>query len=516
MVPMNDRAPTEPPAIHQVWEPIEAPTDATVQYESTATREFDALADVWRLKRARLEEVEQKALSEFIGRLTRSWAIETGVLERLYDLDEGATKSLVEVGLREELLERETSSLPPAELISILEDHVAAAEMVLALVSDHRPLSKQFLRELHALLMRRQETVEAVTPDGNRLEVAVLRGEFKSQPNNPLRGEGLVHEYAPPEQVLSELDALFSGFEALGDANVVVRAAWLHHRFTQIHPFQDGNGRVARALTNFVFIKANLFPLVVHRYDRVRYIESLEEADAGNLAVLIDFFAEVASKTLLEALAFLQTEEERGASATVEVLFERLAKRYGERITDRQRVLRSVNTLAAELRDAGVQHVYRQARANADRLATSGLNLTVRSQIGGPDQGNDKWWIGQLVELANEFGYWINFAEGQYWFRATLRGAPVQLTMVVSLHHVGHELTGVMRALAFAEFEAAETARERETEPEASWRERIRQNCTPRSFSITWQESVDQSGPDFEQWLNEALLVAIRRWLDLI
>ena len=34
-----------------------------------------------------------------------------------------------------------------------------------------------------------------------------------------------------------------------------VEAAWLHHRFTQIHPFQDGNGRIARALATLIFVK---------------------------------------------------------------------------------------------------------------------------------------------------------------------------------------------------------------------------------------------------------------------
>lgn len=47
-----------------------------------------------------------------------------------------------------------------------------------------------------------------------------------------------------------------------------VEAAWLHHRFTQIHPFQDGNGRIARLLASLVFIKAGWFPLVVTRDDR--------------------------------------------------------------------------------------------------------------------------------------------------------------------------------------------------------------------------------------------------------
>ena len=60
-----------------------------------------------------------------------------------------------------------------------------------------------------------------------------------------------------------------------------VEAAWLHHRFTQIHPFQDGNGRVARALATLVMIRAGWFPLVVTDAGRADYIEALEIADGG-------------------------------------------------------------------------------------------------------------------------------------------------------------------------------------------------------------------------------------------
>jgi Fic family protein len=50
-----------------------------------------------------------------------------------------------------------------------------------------------------------------------------------------------------------------------------VQAAWLHHRFTQIHPFADGNGQVARAIASLVFIEAGWFPLILKRdeLDRV-------------------------------------------------------------------------------------------------------------------------------------------------------------------------------------------------------------------------------------------------------
>lgn len=67
----------------------------------------------------------------------------------------------------------------------------------------------------------------------------------------------------------------------------------MHHAFTQIHPFQDGNGRVARALASIDFIEAGLFPLVVRREDRDVYIEALRSADAGDLGPLVRYFADV-------------------------------------------------------------------------------------------------------------------------------------------------------------------------------------------------------------------------------
>jgi hypothetical protein len=83
---------------------------------------------------------------------------------------------------------------------------------------------------------------------------------------------------------------------------VEVEAAWLHHRFTQIHPYADGNGRVARALTSLVFIKAGWFPLVVTREDRPRYIDALEAADVGGLQSLVSFFIDVQKRALFQAI----------------------------------------------------------------------------------------------------------------------------------------------------------------------------------------------------------------------
>ena len=109
-------------------------------------------------------------------------------------------------------------------------------------------------------------------------EVELRRGEWKRLPNNPTRRDGSVHEYCPPEQVQPEMERLVAGQNRYHELGVSpdVLAAWVHHRFTQIHPFQDGNGRVARLMATLIFIRDEWLPLVVHRDDRVRYLNALE------------------------------------------------------------------------------------------------------------------------------------------------------------------------------------------------------------------------------------------------
>jgi Fic family protein len=88
----------------------------------------------------------------------------------------------------------------------------------------------------------------------------------------------------------------------------VVRAALLHHRFTSIHPFRDGNGRTARAITTLLLWRAG-FPaeiLLLQRMLDVRrtdYIESLRRADQGDVQGWVVFFAEALRDALQLAVS---------------------------------------------------------------------------------------------------------------------------------------------------------------------------------------------------------------------
>ncbi len=57
----------------------------------------------------------------------------------------------------------------------------------------------------------------------------------------------------------------------------------MHVALTAIHPFTDGNGRVARAVASAVLQQAIGLPLLIYADQRERYIRSLEAADNGNV-----------------------------------------------------------------------------------------------------------------------------------------------------------------------------------------------------------------------------------------
>lgn len=78
----------------------------------------------------------------------------------------------------------------------------------------------------------------------------------------------------------------------------VETAAYLHHRFVQIHPFIDGNGRVARLLTNLYLIALGYPAIVLKTEDRGKYYKFLRAADAGNLSTFANFIAKAADESL--------------------------------------------------------------------------------------------------------------------------------------------------------------------------------------------------------------------------
>lgn len=281
-----------------VWEPI---TDLPEDWSALTDRELGPLLQFWNDQRADLEQ--NAVLAGFTKRLAREWSIETGQVEGVYYIDRGVTETLIERGINADFIPAHSGQKPPEVIAAMIQDHLEVLEGLFQFVRGDRPLSKGYIHELHAALLRHQETTPVMDQFGNLFESKLIKGSYKERPNNPKRPDGSIHQYCPPEQVDPEMERLIAmnAEHKRRGVSVEVESAWLHHRFAQIHPYQDGNGRVARALASLVFIKAGWFPLVVTRDDRPRYIDALEVADEGDLRSLVSFFVDVQKRALFQA-----------------------------------------------------------------------------------------------------------------------------------------------------------------------------------------------------------------------
>ncbi len=76
------------------WEPISGLPEGSA---SLANSELRSLAQVWIEQKDGLSASE--ALEVFNDRLRRQWAVETGIIERVYTLDRGVTQLLIEKGI---------------------------------------------------------------------------------------------------------------------------------------------------------------------------------------------------------------------------------------------------------------------------------------------------------------------------------------------------------------------------------------------------------------------------------
>ena len=94
------------------------------------------------------------------------------------------------------------------------------------------------------------------------------------------------------KEVIDLLNKKVSGTKA------VEVASEIHHKVTFIHPFWDGNGRLARLLMNIKLMQAGFPPTILRRQERVSYYNALEKADVGDMGSLTTMIAKDVDRSL--------------------------------------------------------------------------------------------------------------------------------------------------------------------------------------------------------------------------
>jgi Fic family protein len=127
---------------------------------------------------------------------------------------------------------------------------------------------------------------------------------------------------------MAELMDWYRQAEQAGELHPAVLAAQLHYRFVRFHPFDDGNGRVSRLLTNYVLLKHGLAPAIIKSADKKRDLNALHQADLGHVAAFELYLAQVAlaGLELLHKAAKGEALEEPGDLEKEIELFKRQVK----------------------------------------------------------------------------------------------------------------------------------------------------------------------------------------------
>lgn len=145
-----------------------------------------------------------------------------------------------------------------------------------------QPLTQNFIRQLHKTLLRENYTVYRQLPGGITTSYIVHAGQYKTRPNSVITRYGDRFEYASPEETPALMTSLVDWYneaEKSGQYSPVELAALFHYRYIRIHPFEDGNGRVARLLVNYILARHDWPMIVVRSRNKQQYIEALHQSD---------------------------------------------------------------------------------------------------------------------------------------------------------------------------------------------------------------------------------------------
>ena len=155
-------------------------------------------------------------------------------------------------------------------------------KMITEEVKEKHPLTETFIRQLHHTLLREDYTVYTTVPGGIQSSYVVHAGRYKTRPNSVITRYGERFEYASPEEtpaLMHDLVQWYNDAESSGNYTAVELASLFHYRYIRIHPFEDGNGRIARLMVNYILSRHGWPMIVVRSRNKHSYLEALHQAD---------------------------------------------------------------------------------------------------------------------------------------------------------------------------------------------------------------------------------------------
>lgn len=189
------------------------------------------------------------------------------------------------------------------------QNHAEAIDWLRDIIKEKKPITEGLIKELHALLFKGIDYIWVGPPD-IRVKKKISPGKYKTEPNYVITLEGEIHYYCEPIRVPEEMEKLV---KMINNSlyHPVELSARAHYKLVAIHPFDDGNGRVARLLMNLILMKYGYVPVVIKQENREDYYKALMKADAGEMDDFIQLVAAEERNSLRLILEIIEKHMEK-------------------------------------------------------------------------------------------------------------------------------------------------------------------------------------------------------------
>ena len=235
-----------------------------------------------------------------VAKLRVDWTYHSNTIEGS-TLSRGETHFFLTEGL--------TVEGKPLKDFTDAQNHAEAIDFLHDIVADKRLITEGLIKEINALLLSGLTYTEAVNSQGQRIKKKAYLGVYKKQPNHVIQSDGSIHWSVEPLQVLDQMAELVHWLSDNRDNHhPVIIAALVHYNLVRIHAFDDGNGRGARILMNLILMKQGFFPAVIRTEKKRLYLETLKEADHGDISPFVQFIAGELIETQEKVIADLQSK----------------------------------------------------------------------------------------------------------------------------------------------------------------------------------------------------------------
>lgn len=201
--------------------------------------------------------------------------------------------------------------------------HNICLNMVEQEAQNDEPLTESFIRQIHQIMLREDYKVYRRLPGGETTSYTVHAGRYKTRPNSVITPTGERFEYASPEEtpaLMADLVQWYNKAVEEGSLTPIQLAALFHYRYIRIHPFEDGNGRIARLMVNFILCRHKWPMMVIRSKNKKAYLNALALADASVGSIPAD-----GAHASLQSISPFVNYMEKALSADISAMLEFLS-----------------------------------------------------------------------------------------------------------------------------------------------------------------------------------------------